>query len=191
MKTVVEFRKVWEEANKDNAKELILSGWKEKGFTPTSGINRIGPEYKRILDFGCGIGRNLSALSVGRDKVHGFDFPSMITQAAQNESIIGNIKVALYTDWSYVKQQQYDAIHICLVLQHMHPDEIREKMADFVGMTGTIFLHSRAYIDHGGGLVKDFFAPYWKVAEVYSAGGLDYLNAAKEEQHYYCRLGRV
>lgn len=191
MKTVVEFRKVWEEANKDNAKELILSGWKEKGFTPTSGINRIGPEYKRILDFGCGIGRNLSALSVGRDKVHGFDFPSMITQAAQNESIIGNIKVALYTDWDFVKQQQYDAIHICLVLQHMHPDEINEKMADFAGMTDTIFLHSRAYIDHGGGLVKDFFAPFWKVEEVYSAGGIDYLNAAKEEQHYYCRLRRA
>lgn len=191
MKTVVEFRKTWQEANKDNAKEMILSGWKEKGFSPTAGIQRIGPEYKRILDFGCGIGRNLNALAVGRETVHGYDFPSMISQAAENEAIKINGKVSLFTDWSFVKGQKYDAVHICLVLQHMHPDEIKEKMADFAGMTETIFLHSRAYIDHGGGLVKDFFAPCWKVEEVYSAGGIDYLNAAKEEQHYYCRLGRV
>lgn len=191
MKTINEYRKTWQEADHGNAKELILSGWKDKGFTPTTGIHCMGPEYKRVLDYGCGIGRNLVALSIGRDAVHGFDFQNMIAMAAESESITGNKKISLYTDWDFVKAQQYDAVYISLVLQHMHPDEIKEKMADFAGMTGTIFLHSRAYIDHGGGLVKDFFSPHWKVEEVYSAGGLDYLNAAKEEQHYYCRLRRV
>lgn len=191
MKTINEYRKTWQEADHGNAKELILSGHKEKGFMPSLGIHKIGPEYKRILDYGCGIGRNLVALSIGRDAVHGFDFPNMISMASESESITENKKISLYTDWEYVKAQQYDAVYISLVLQHMHPDEIRSKLKDMAIMTDTIFLQSRAYVDHDGGLVKDLLAPEWTVEEVYSEGGMLYLLEAKGEQHYYCRLGRA
>ena len=190
MKTPEEYRKTWETANEDNARELIITGHKVKGFGPTNGLEHIPSTVGTLLDFGCGVGRNLAALAVSGRQVWGYDLPNMIKLAHRDPDILSSPHIWVSDNWDTVKGRRFDAIFCCLVLQHMHPEEIASKLADFAGMTDTIYLQTRAYIDHDGGLIKDAIAPHWRIAKGYGIS-LEGIEAARGDVHYQCRLERV
>lgn len=85
----------WRGADERNAKELILDDYETGGFIPSSFIKMIDKNVLTVLDFGCGIGRNLIALAEGRRYVHGFDFPNMIAMAMKDDTIADDDKIAL------------------------------------------------------------------------------------------------
>ncbi len=79
---------------------------------------------KKVLDFGCGVGRTLVAFAKVADKVVGVDVaPSMLAEARKNCCAFGADSVQLELsddDLSQVKEN-FDLIHSFITFQHIEP----------------------------------------------------------------------
>jgi cyclopropane fatty-acyl-phospholipid synthase-like methyltransferase len=155
---------VWLNATADDAGDLILTGY--------NGDFKDMPVYEEVisltksseghsqyaLDFGCGVGRNTSALTKEYKKVVGFDLPSMISLVPpENQS--NNI---LYTsDWNNVKSFRFDLVLASLVFQHIEDAELNEYLNDISKMTDKIVIHSRTWIDHSETKVLPILEKYF------------------------------
>jgi len=155
---------VWLNATEDDAGDLILTGY--------TGDFKDMPVYEEVilltksseghgqyaLDFGCGVGRNTSALTKDYKKVVGFDLPSMISLVPpENQS--NNI---LYTsDWNTVKSFRFDLVLASLVFQHIDDAELNEYLNDISKMTDKIVIHSRTWIDHSETKVLPILEKYF------------------------------
>jgi SAM-dependent methyltransferase len=79
-------------------------------------------EPKRILDFGCGVGRTLLAFAAIGQEVVGLDVsPSMLQEARQNCEEFGarNVSLLPSDDDLSLLTGQFDLIHSCIVFQHI------------------------------------------------------------------------
>ena len=67
---------VWLNANKENAGDLILTGYEGdfKDMPVYDEVRSLFGSGSTALDFGCGVGRNSVALSDTYDKVISFDY---------------------------------------------------------------------------------------------------------------------
>lgn len=155
---------VWLNATADDAGDLILTGY--------NGDFKDMPVYEEVisltksseghgqyaLDFGCGVGRNTSALTKYYKKVVGFDLPSMISLVPpENQS--NNI---LYTsDWNTAKSFRFDLVLASLVFQHIDDAELNEYLNDISKMTDKIVIHSRTWIDHSETKVLPILEKYF------------------------------
>jgi cyclopropane fatty-acyl-phospholipid synthase-like methyltransferase len=155
---------VWLNATEYDAGDLILTGY--------TGDFKDMPVYEEVisltksseghsqyaLDFGCGVGRNTSALTKDYKKVVGFDLPSMISLVPpENQS--NNI---LYTsDWDTVKSFRFDLVLASLVFQHIEDAELNEYLNDISKMTDKIVIHSRTWIDHSETKVLPILEKYF------------------------------
>jgi SAM-dependent methyltransferase len=85
-------------------------------------------EPKRILDFGCGVGRTLLAFAAVGQEVVGVDVsPSMLQEARQNCEAIGarNVRLLSSDDALSLLTDQFDLIHSCIVFQHIQAERGR------------------------------------------------------------------
>lgn len=85
---------------------------------------RLNPSFtpRRILDFGCGVGRLLLPFAVIATEVVGIDVsPSMLAEAKKNcdDAGIGNVRLALSDDSLSRAIGIFDLVHSCIVLQHI------------------------------------------------------------------------
>ena len=63
----------------DEVRERILTGYRDgKPFTPYVPTISLPDSIDRVLDFGCGLGRNFPYLTSIAREVVGFDLPPMI-----------------------------------------------------------------------------------------------------------------
>jgi SAM-dependent methyltransferase len=126
-------------------REAILTGYRDgKPFTPyvpTIDIGRGG----RVLDFGCGLGRNFPYLTSIADEVVGFDLPEMVARARSESR-----DVSLEADWSVLAAQRFDLVFASLVFQHIEPAQLRRYLADIMAMTRRCYVLSRGRHDFGG-----------------------------------------
>lgn len=79
-------------------------------------------EPRRILDFGCGVGRVLVPFARLADEVVGVDVSeSMRLEAARNcaRAGVGNVRLLRSDDDLSEVQGQFDLVHTCIVLQHI------------------------------------------------------------------------
>ena len=78
---------------------------------------------KKILDFGCGVGRLLVPFAGVAEEVVGVDVsPSMLVEARRNmdERHLRNVRLVRSDDaLSALEGEQFDFVHSCLVLQHI------------------------------------------------------------------------
>ncbi len=82
-------------------------------------------EPARALDFGCGVGRVLPALSARCGSVVGVDVaPAMIEEASANVERLGlgNVELRVDSDELDTLAGDFDFIHSVLVFQHIEPD---------------------------------------------------------------------
>jgi len=145
---------------------------------PTQEImDALGP-YPKILDFGCGMGRNTFELArLGHD-VTVFDFPNMIQMLMADPRY--TTKIAVETDWLRLVSSRFDAILATLVIQHLPADVADEYLAAMAKMTGNLLVHSRAYLDYAGGEVIEAILKHFALDE-------DRNTKQQIEQALHCR----
>ena len=149
----------WENLrDEEEALDAILTGYKGK-------VNDM-PVYEdvtsnlisrgSVLDFGCGAGRNLKYLVSRYEKVYGYDYPNMLKLVSRETR--SNKNLILLDSLDNVLLRNYDEVLFSLVLQHIHPDEIRS-------ILGEITLHSRRFIIHSRVWVDFTFEPILLILE--------------------------
>jgi len=77
---------------------------------------------RRVLDFGCGVGRVVIPFAASAEEVVGVDIsPSMLAEARRNCDRYGakNVKLVASDDELSAVDQQFDLVHSCIVIQHI------------------------------------------------------------------------
>ena len=130
----------------DDVRERILTGYKDgKPFTPYLPTMAM-PPADRVLDFGCGLGRNFPYLTSIARAVTGFDLPPMIARCRE---LAAEPVHALSDDWSTLVSSRFDLIYAALVLQHIEPAPVRAFLRDFARMSSAVYLLTRVDSDFG------------------------------------------
>jgi SAM-dependent methyltransferase len=85
---------------------------------------RLNPDFKprRVLDFGCGVGRLVLPFAAQAEEVVGVDVsPSMLLEAQANcdRAGVSNVKLLLSDDDLSAVNGRFDLVHSCIVLQHI------------------------------------------------------------------------
>lgn len=129
----------------DEIRERILTGYKDgKPFTPYVPTVAL-PPLGRVLDFGCGLGRNFPFLTRVAREVTGFDLPPMIERCRGLEPS----GVVLTADWEALRPSRFDLIFASLVLQHIDPEPARAYLRDFARMSPLTYVLTRTGTDAG------------------------------------------
>jgi 2-polyprenyl-3-methyl-5-hydroxy-6-metoxy-1,4-benzoquinol methylase len=151
---------VWLNANKENAGDLILTGYigPFQDMPVYDEIRSLFGHGSTALDFGCGVGRNSVALSDTYDKVIAFDLPSMISLVPEDNKL-SNIEYT--TDWDHVKSFKFDIVLASLVFQHIEDSELDSYLKDLSQIADRLVLHSRTWIDHSASQVLPIVEQYF------------------------------
>jgi SAM-dependent methyltransferase len=135
------------DASADDLRERILTGFKDgKPFTPYRPTIALPGRIERVLDFGCGVGRNFPFLREVASHVTGTDLPPMIERCRELAPAPVD---ALSADWEGLTTRRFDLIFTTLVLQHVEPARCARYLTDFARMSPAVYLLSRAGSDFG------------------------------------------
>lgn len=134
-------------ADAADLREHILSGHKDgKSFTPYVPTIELPAPLDRVLDFGCGVGRNFSYLKRIARHVIGFDLPPMIERC---RALATERVDALEDEWQQVRASRFDLVFASLVLPHIEPAICSSYLTDFAQMTPCVYLLTRLDNDFG------------------------------------------
>jgi len=136
----------------DEVRERILTGYREgKPFTPYVPTVALPASVDRVLDFGCGLGRNFPYLTTIAREVVGFDLPPMIERCRT----LAPQSVALLTsDWQEVSARRYDLIVATLVLQHIETTACLSYLDDFARLAPVTYLLTRVRSDFDANVLQ-------------------------------------
>ena len=134
-------------AHADELREHILTGFRDgKPFTPYRPTLELPASLDRVLDFGCGIGRNFPYLTTVARRVAGFDIPPMVARCRD----LSPVQIdRLDDDWTTLRQERFDLVFAALVLQHVETGACRAYLADFATMAPLVYLLTRTDSDFG------------------------------------------
>ena len=133
-----------------NAKKQIVD---TEEFAPDEELKNINFDNKVVLDFGCGVGRNLRYLvTTSAQQIIGFDFPNMIELSKQVLSEDERAKIQFISP-PLQNLPKLDIIIATLVFQHVNDiGELIEYLyilREALSEDGLIYINSRGYIDVG------------------------------------------
>ncbi len=139
-------------ADPDDIRERILTGFKAgKPFTPYAPTLALPSGLTRVLDFGCGLGRNFPYLGTVAASVVGFDLPEMI---ARCRALATHQVDRLEDDWTRLRQERFDLVFASLVLQHVETELCRTYLRDFARMAPAVYLLTRTDSDFGQNVLE-------------------------------------
>jgi SAM-dependent methyltransferase len=124
----------------------------------------------KILDFGCGVGRNVFGLLEKSSNIDivAYDSDKMLNRASEycyskyNKSISDYPNANFTSDWNYVKSQKFDYIYATLVLQHILEEELNQYCQDFKNITEKLIVHGRR---HNDDTLNGVYKNTWKILE--------------------------
>ena len=154
----------WESLDdRDIALDAILTGYKGEviDMPVYEYVTRYLKHAGSILDFGCGAGRNLKYLINHYNVVYGYDYPNMLkfvpreTKEAENLYLLSNT--------SSVYARNYDEVLFSLVLQHIHPNELREILEELSLCSRRFIIHSRIWVDFTEELILPIIEEYLRI----------------------------
>lgn len=128
-------------------KECLITGYHQGKPFSSHNYHFFQPHERaaRLLDFGCGIGRNFPALRQHAEEVVAFDIPEMI-EACRRHGPCGD--VVLTSDWGSVREQRFDVVIATLVFQHIDdPGMLGFVLADLASMCRYLYVSGRCWID--------------------------------------------
>jgi SAM-dependent methyltransferase len=136
----------------DEVRERILTGYREgKPFTAYVPTVALPAPVDRVLDFGCGLGRNFPYLTTIAQEVVGFDLAPMIERCRT----LAPQSVALLTsDWQEVSARRYGLIVATLVLQHIETAACLSYLDDFSRLAPVTYLLTRVRSDFDANVLQ-------------------------------------
>lgn len=133
--------------------ELIFTGAKSYAdLKPdTTAINALGPKEGklRVLDFGCGVGRNLYAMPKTWE-VTGYDNDNMLVRVPDFFAAQGGRSTSDFTltsDWDAVKSKEFDVVLASLVFQHVPINALEVYLQDLQKMSPLLVIWGRCWND--------------------------------------------
>ena len=131
----------------DDIRERILTGFKDgKPFTPYTPTIALPSGLDRVLDFGCGLGRNFPYLGGVAEQIVGFDLPPMI---ARCRTLATHAVKRLEDDWTRLRDERFDLVFASLVLQDIETEACVTYLHDFARMAPAVYLLTRTDSDFG------------------------------------------
>jgi SAM-dependent methyltransferase len=123
-----------------------------------------------VLDFGCGVGRNIFDFSQNFSnwKFYGYDNPNMINKANEyskirfNKSIDDYSNVEFISDWDRLKTMKFDCIYATIVFQHIHEKDLNTYLQDIKRMTNRLIVSGRRFNDD---MVNGKYKNTWQILE--------------------------
>jgi 2-polyprenyl-3-methyl-5-hydroxy-6-metoxy-1,4-benzoquinol methylase len=112
------------EIDRESKREFFESGESHVHGVLTTIRKHVDPAFapRRVLEFGCGVGRLLMAFAKTADEVVGLDVsPSMLREARSNcdEHHVPNVRLLASDDSLSSLNGSFDLIHSCIVFQHI------------------------------------------------------------------------
>jgi SAM-dependent methyltransferase len=149
-----------------------------------------------ILDFGCGVGRNIFDFSHNFPnwKFYGYDNPNMIDKANEYSNIrFGkNIQqysnLELFSDWDKLKTKKFDCIYATIVFQHIYENDLNLYLKDIKQMTRRLIVSGRRFNDD---MIGDKYKNTWQILEnngfyPSNANEINYKIDGDPDQHITC-----
>ena len=112
-------------------------------------------EHRSILDFGCGIGRNMFHMAniYPAWNIYGYDNPQMLSYA--NEYCLAKYgtvpsfftNLQLFDNWEQISDRKFDVIFATLVFQHIHENDLTNYLQQFKQMTSKLIVAGRRFND--------------------------------------------
>jgi 2-polyprenyl-3-methyl-5-hydroxy-6-metoxy-1,4-benzoquinol methylase len=163
----------------DSVMDYILTGRKAADAKFDSWLLPfIGPldQSQKILDFGCGIGRNTFGLANTSPNwnVTGYDNEYMIGRKEEYYQLHYTLpippNVVFSSNWEMIKIQKFDVIVCSLVLQHIYEDALAVYVQDFKTMTKKLLVVGRRYNDEHRHSTWDLLQEYGLVPTEFYSG---------------------
>ena len=146
--------------NDSQLMNLILTGAKSReSFKPSeNALEQVAPPDKKVsvLDFGCGMGRNLKWMMEKTSwVVTGYDSSPMLDRAKKWLSSGSKRPIpTLVSGWEPLKPKKFDVVLAALVFQHIYNPELSEYLADLSRMTKTLVILGRRVNDDGSNTIE-------------------------------------
>jgi SAM-dependent methyltransferase len=149
-----------------------------------------------ILDFGCGVGRNIFEFSqiLPKWKFCGYDNPNMINKANEystvrfNKNINQYPNIELISDWDILKSMKFDCIYATLVFQHIHETHLNNYLKDIKQMTRKLIVSGRRFNDD---MIDGKYKNTWQILEnngyyPSNVSAINYSIEGDPEEHITC-----
>ena len=135
--------------NEQSREEFFLSGERHVDHVYHVIHTKLRTDFqaKRVLDFGCGVGRLLIPFARRAQTVVGIDVsPSMLEQAANNcrERGLKSVDLLDRSDLDRLAPNSFDLVHSYIVFQHIPPSEgerLLRKLLDLIAIGGIGVIH--------------------------------------------------
>ena len=128
-----------------NIDEFYEQGRKDvERFRKIARENEFAFDGKRVLDFGCGVGRLSLAMARYAKDVVGVDISDGMLKEARKHRNQGNVEFMLSDDLAEFDTESFDAIISLITLQHIRPPLMKEcigRLLQLLKPGGHAFLH--------------------------------------------------
>jgi len=188
-----------EQFNLNKAIDLVLTNGtsdtikSDMWITPIIGDKS---EALSVLDFGCGVGRNIFDFSQNFPnwKFYGYDNPHMLDKANEysklkfNKTIYDYSNIELISNWEQLKTRKFDCIYATIVFQHIHENDLNLYIQDIKRMTNKLIVSGRRFNDD---MIGDVYKNTWQILEnngyyPSNASDIKYSVEGDPEEHITC-----
>ena len=153
-------------------------------------------ESLSVLDFGCGVGRNIFDFSQNFQnwKFYGYDNPHMLDKANEysklkfNKTIYDYSNIELISNWEQLKKIKFDCIYATIVFQHIHENDLNLYLQDIKQMTHRLIVSGRRFNDD---IIDGKYKNTWQILEnngfyPSNANEINYKIEGDPEEHITC-----
>lgn len=154
------FGQHWNSLTKENVQEQILTGADKNGFMPMPLASVFPSASTALVDFGCGIGRNIEPLHTffKPDYILGYDLPNMI-QLMPLETKVQYSK--LTSDFEFIEAIKPRLIFASLCFQHIPTVLLSQYVERLSKWPNMLYVVTRRYNDGDHDDVLDILSSYY------------------------------
>jgi cyclopropane fatty-acyl-phospholipid synthase-like methyltransferase len=149
-----------------------------------------------ILDFGCGVGRNIFDFSqkFNNWKFYGYDNSNMLKKAGEysikkfDKNINQYPNIELFSEWDVLKSIKFDCVYATIVFQHIYEKDLNLYIQDIKKMTNRLIVSGRRFNDD---IINDKHKNTWQILEnngLYpsNANEISYKIDGDPDEHITC-----